>query len=46
MLSLNEAVEMTVTWYRRYYEAPGSAPTLVREQFGAYERRIAAGGTA
>lgn len=44
VLTLDEAVEMTVTWYRRYFEAPQSAPSLVRDQLGAYTRRVAEAG--
>jgi CDP-glucose 4,6-dehydratase len=46
VLTLDEAVEMTVTWYRRYYEAPRSAPAMVQDQLEAYERRVAMVGRA
>lgn len=44
VLTLNEAVEMTVAWYRGYYEDPRSAPAMVAEQLTAYTHRLADAG--
>lgn len=38
-LSLEEGIDMTVTWYRSYYNDPTSAATMVQEQLGEYEAR-------
>jgi CDP-glucose 4,6-dehydratase len=42
VLSLDETVGMTVSWYRDYYADPTRAPTLVDEQIAAYDRRASA----
>jgi CDP-glucose 4,6-dehydratase len=41
---LADAVDMTVSWYRRYYADPSEAPALVAEQLTWYERRCAEAG--
>lgn len=43
-LTLDETLEMTVGWYRAYYEHPSRAAALVREQLHDYERRIEGAG--
>ena len=44
VLSLEETLDMTVDWYRRYYEDPTRARALVREQLHDYERLVEGAG--
>ena len=44
VLSLEETLDMTVDWYRSYYEDPSRARTLVREQLHDYERLVESAG--
>ncbi len=39
-LTLRETVDLTVGWYRAFYDDPSRAGALVREQLLAYERRV------
>lgn len=45
LLSLDDTVGLTVTWYRAVAEDAAAAPHLLREQLHAYERRVSGAGS-
>lgn len=44
VLTLNETLEMTMSWYRDYYSDPRSAPLLVQQQLKAYAAMVERAG--
>jgi CDP-6-deoxy-D-xylo-4-hexulose-3-dehydrase len=43
ILTLDDAVGMTVDWYRAFFRDPGATPDLVEEQIREYTQRLAVG---